>query len=217
MPTYPSYSKDHHHSYERLFGRERPLHAIFGGGKVADILLWREKKLSAAILTGFSIIWFLFEVVEYHFVTLLCHMLIIAMLIIFIWSNAAGIITWTPPNYILEIQISESTCRYLVRTVNRFLYKFHEISSGKDFTHMFVAISSLWLLSIIGSYISSLNLLYIVFLCMQTLPVFYERYEEEVDYLATRGNRDLKKLYTKFDSNVLNKIPRGPVKNKKFK
>ncbi len=52
---------------------------------------------------------------------------------------------------------------------------------------------------------------------MQTLPVFYERYEEEVDYLATRGNRDLKKLYTKFDSNVLNKIPRGPVKNKKFK
>ena len=39
MPTYPSYAKDHHHSHERLFGRERPLHAIFGGGK-GDLLLF---------------------------------------------------------------------------------------------------------------------------------------------------------------------------------
>jgi hypothetical protein len=58
---------------------------------VADILLWKNNKLSAAILAGFTIIWLLFEVAEYHFVTLLCHLLIITMLIIFIWFKAAGL------------------------------------------------------------------------------------------------------------------------------
>jgi len=56
---------------------------------VADILLWRNKHLSAGILAGVTLIWFLFEVVEYHFFTLLCHLFILTMVLVFIWSNAA--------------------------------------------------------------------------------------------------------------------------------
>lgn len=55
------------------------------------------------------------------------------------------------------------------------------------------------------------------FLGLETLPFLYEKYESEVDYLASKGNRDAKKLYKKFDAKVLNKIPRGPVKEKKFR
>lgn len=51
---------------------------------------------------------------------------------------------------------------------------------------------------------------------METLPALYERYENEVDYLAGKSRKDVKKLYRKFDSNVLDKIPRGPVRGKKF-
>jgi hypothetical protein len=51
-------------------------------------------KTTAAIVAGFSMVWFLFEVVEYNLVTLLCHILIALMLILFIWYNAAGLITW---------------------------------------------------------------------------------------------------------------------------
>ncbi|KAE8676130.1 Detected protein of unknown function [Hibiscus syriacus] len=47
--------------------------AILGGGKVADVLLWRNPKVSTALLLGVTTTWFLFEVVEYNFVTLLCH------------------------------------------------------------------------------------------------------------------------------------------------
>ncbi|KAL4611823.1 hypothetical protein ACB092_08G153600 [Castanea dentata] len=218
MPiTYQSDSEDQALSLRRLFGREKPLHEVFGGGKVADVLLWKDKKLSAAILIGFTIIWFLFEVVEYHFVTLLCHGLILTMLINFIWTNVSGLVDWKPP-YIPDIRLStESTCRYIIAKLDWFSHKFYEISSGKDFIYLIVAIFSLWILSVIGTYFSSLNLLYIVFLCAQTLPVFYERYEKEVDYFANRSNRDLKKLYRKFDSKVLNKIPRGPVKDRKYK
>ncbi|KAE8077264.1 hypothetical protein FH972_015839 [Carpinus fangiana] len=216
MSKYSSYSGDQGQSYVRWFGRERSLHNILGGGKVADILLWKNTKLSAAILAGFTTIWLLFEVAEYQFVTLLCHLLIITMLIIFIWSKAAGFIDRRPPN-IQEIRLSESTWRHLFTNVNWFLYKFYEISSGKDLKHFFLAVSCLWMLSVVGTYFSSLNLSYIAFLCIQTLPVLYERYEKEVNYFATKSNQDVKKWYRKFDSNVLNKIPRGPVKEKKYK
>lgn len=43
----------------------------------------------------------------------------------------------------------------------------------------------------------------------------YERYEDEVEHLANKGRRDLKKLYKQVDSNVLGKIPRAEVKDKK--
>jgi len=44
--------------------------------------------------------------------------------------------------------------------------------------------------------------------------VLYEQYEGEVDHLATKGSQDLKKIFKKIDSKVLNKIPRAPVKDK---
>lgn len=55
------------------------------------------------------------------------------------------------------------------------------------------------------------------FLCIATLPALYEQYENEVEHLASKGHKDIKKIYKKVDSNILNKIPRGPVKGKKLK
>jgi hypothetical protein len=48
-----------------------------------------------------------------------------------------------------------------------------------------------------------------------TLPALYEQYEYEVDHLAIKGKQDLKKLLSNVDTRFLNKIPRGPVKEKK--
>lgn len=44
----------------------------------------------------------------------------------------------------------------------------------------------------------------------------YEQYENDVDSLAYQVVHDAKKLFMRFNENVLNKIPRGPVKEKKF-
>lgn len=43
----------------------------------------------------------------------------------------------------------------------------------------------------------------------------YERYEYEVNYLASKGNQDVQRLFNTLDTKVLTKIPRGPVKEKK--
>ncbi|KEH44194.1 hypothetical protein MtrunA17_Chr1g0209261 [Medicago truncatula] len=197
-----------------LFGR--PLHAVLGGGKIADILLWKDMKSSAAIVAGFSMVWFLFEVVEYNLVTLLCHILIALMLILFIWYNAAGLITWKLPD-IYDFEIPDSTVRFIHKKFNLFLRKFYDISTGKDLRFFFVTIAGLWIMSTIGNFFSTVNLLYTTFLCLVTLPIMYERYEHEVDYLASKGNQDVKRLFNKLDSTVLNRIPRGPVKEKKYR
>ncbi|KAM7484593.1 hypothetical protein LguiA_000602 [Lonicera macranthoides] len=216
MPIYSSDSDYQNAPAPRLFGRQRPLYSILGGGKLADIILWREKNLSAAILIGVTMFWFLFQVVEYNFVSLICHISILIMLIVFIWSSGATLAYWSPPD-IRDLTVPESSFRWLLAKFNRLLLKFCEISSGKDFTHFFLAVASLWILSVLGNYFSSINLLYLGFLCMETIPALYERYEREVDHLVIKGNQDAKKLYKKFDANVLTKIPRGPVKQNKFR
>ncbi|KMS98661.1 hypothetical protein BVRB_3g069730 isoform A [Beta vulgaris subsp. vulgaris] len=34
----------------RLFGRQEPVHKVLGGGNSADVLLWRNKKISAGVI-----------------------------------------------------------------------------------------------------------------------------------------------------------------------
>ncbi|CAK8534074.1 unnamed protein product [Lathyrus sativus] len=50
---------------------------------------------------------------------------------------------------------------------------------------------------------------------MQTLPLLFERYDEEINILFEDIMLVLKKMYRKFEKNYLRKIPRGPLKDKK--
>lgn len=64
----------------------------WSGIAVADILLWKNRNLSAAILVVVTVIWLLFEILEYNFITLLCYFLCFIMITLFIRSKAAGLI-----------------------------------------------------------------------------------------------------------------------------
>ncbi|ESR61644.1 hypothetical protein CICLE_v10016859mg [Citrus x clementina] len=114
-----------------LFGLQRPLHDILGGGTVADMLLWKNRNLSAAILVVVTVIWLLFEILEYNFITLLCYFLCFIMITLFIWSKAAGLIPMSPPT-VDEIRLSDRTCTSLFANVNCLLTKFYDISCGEN-------------------------------------------------------------------------------------
>lgn len=58
----------------------------------ADIFLWRNKKISAGVLGGATAMWVLFELVEYHLITLVCHISILSLAVLFLWSNASTFI-----------------------------------------------------------------------------------------------------------------------------
>ncbi|XP_004235819.1 reticulon-like protein B9 [Solanum lycopersicum] len=218
MATYSSDSDNDFEPTSKLLGRQRPIHSVLGGGRVADILLWRDKRLSAAILIAVAVMWFLFEVVDYTFVTLLCHVSITTMLIVFIWSAGADMFGWTPPNIPKDILVDTSfvdVASIIHNKFNNFLSICHFVACGNDAKSFFLAIISLYILSVIGNYISTLNLLFFGLLCVETLPFFYERYEEEVDYVAYKIKRQMRKTYRKFNAEFLGKIPRGPAKEKK--
>ncbi|KAI4319213.1 hypothetical protein MLD38_032840 [Melastoma candidum] len=193
---------------------------VLGGGRVADVLLWKDRNVSATLLAGTTVVWFLFEVVEYNFVTLVCHVSITAMLAIFIWRSAAEMFSWEHPR-LPRGMIDGSTFNYVASkfhvTLNQLLSKMFDVACGKDFPQFIAVISLLYVLSVIGSCCSFLNLLYLGLLSMEILPFLYDRYEDEVDRLAGSMIREMKNLWERLDSQLLNKIPRGPVKEKKLR
>ncbi|XP_024030435.1 reticulon-like protein B14 [Morus notabilis] len=137
------------------------------------------------------------------------------MVAIFVWFRTGWLINWNPPD-VDEIMLPESTCRSIFTKVNWFLLTFYDISSGDDFRLFFLAICSLWVISVIGTFVSTMNLFFIVVLCMETLPNLYGRHQNEVDNVAIKVYRQLNNFYKNFEHTVLDKIPRGPVKEKRF-
>ncbi|XP_074316576.1 reticulon-like protein B9 [Silene latifolia] len=204
----------------RLLGRQRPIHDILGGGLVANILLWRNPKVSGVILLGITFIWLLFEVIEYNFITFVCHIGITAMLASFIYRTLAELFKWKLPE-IPAIVMDESTFQHVVVVLhgkcNQFLSKLLEISSGKDIRTFLLAIGTLLMLSLVGNYLSTLNLLFIGYICAQLLPFVYEKYEDDVDHFGGQLHREMKQWYKRIDETVLAKIPRVPSKDRKIR
>ncbi|KAM5572314.1 reticulon-like protein B2 [Rosa sericea] len=203
----------------RIFGREKPVHHVFGGGKLADIFLWRDKKLSGGILGGATVMWVLFELLEYHLLTLVAHLLIVAIAAFFLWSNALTFINKSPPK-IPDIQIPEKPFLQIVSAItfeiNRALVVIRDIASGKDLKQFLSVIAGLWIVSILGKSYNFLTLVYIATVLLFSVPVFYDKYEDKIDPLAEKAMFEIKKQYAVFDVKVLSKIPRGALKNKKI-
>ncbi|XP_052207389.1 reticulon-like protein B5 [Diospyros lotus] len=203
----------------RLFGREKPVHVVLGGGKPADIFLWRDKKISGAVMGVATTIWVLFEVLEYHLLTLACHILILVLATLFLWANASTFINKSPPQ-IPDVEIPNDIILGVdsaVRVeINRGLVVFRDIASGRDLKKFLGVIAGLWIVSVVGSWCNFLTLFYILFVLLHTVPVFYEKYEDSVDPIAEKALMEIKKQYAVFDAKVLSKIPRGLLKDKKL-
>ncbi|KAB1219518.1 Reticulon-like protein B5 [Morella rubra] len=201
----------------RLFGREKPIHKVLGGGKPADVFLWRDKKISASALGGATAIWVLFELLEYHLLTLVCHVLILALAILFLWSNAHTFINKTAPR-IPEVHLPEEpfleVAAVLRIEINQGFAILRDIVSGRDLKKFLIVIAGLWILSIVGSWCNFLTLFYIAFVLLHTVPVLYEKYEDKIDPFAEKAMIELKRQYAVFDAKVLSKIPKGALKGK---
>ncbi|KAI0491872.1 hypothetical protein KFK09_026133 [Dendrobium nobile] len=202
----------------RLFGREKPVHQVLGGGKPADLFLWRDKKASAAVLGGATAIWVLFELMEYHLLTLVCHSLILSLAVLFLWSNATTFINKSPPHIpqvIIPEDLAVNIALSLRFEINRSIAALREIASGRDLKAFLAVIAGLWVVSILGSCLNFLTLFYLVFVLLHTVPILYEKYEDKIDSFGEKAIAEIKKQYAVFDAKVLSKVPKGPLKDKK--
>lgn len=202
----------------RFLGEDKSVHKALGGGKTADVLLWKDKKMSAAVIGGATVIWLLFEVVEYNFLPLVSHVLIGTLAVVFLWSKATAFINKSPPD-IPQVQISEELAANIVKVlrtdINQALGFLREIALGHDLMKFLAVIVALWILSEIGSLCDFLTLIYTAALMLHTVPILYHKYQDKVDHFAGKAHVELRKQYAVLDAKVLSKIPRGPVRAEK--
>ncbi|PKI46343.1 reticulon-like protein B5 [Punica granatum] len=201
----------------RLFGREKSVHEILGRGKAADMLLWRNKKISSTVLGGATVVWVLFILLEYRFLTLISHVLILLLSTLFLWSNAMAFVKKSRP-HIPGVFIPEEPFLQIASAVrlglNQSLAILREAACGRDLKKFLAIIAGLWMLSIVGSWCNFLTLLYLSFILLHTLPVLYEKYEHRVDPLAERAISAVRQRYSRLVAIVLSKIPMGGIKRK---
>ncbi|XP_016442953.1 reticulon-like protein B8 [Nicotiana tabacum] len=203
----------------RLFGRQKPVHHILGGGRSADVLLWRNKKISAGVLASATAIWVLFEWLNYNFLSLVCFALVIGMIAQFLWKNASGIMNRSPakvPRLVLPDDLFISIAKSIGAEVNRGLRFLQDVACGGNIKQFLVVVVSLWVAAIIGSWCNFLTVLYIGFVAAHTLPVLYERYDDKVDGFVYNALERLQGHYKKLDRGILSRIPTGKFRLKKF-
>ncbi|CAH8380646.1 unnamed protein product [Eruca vesicaria subsp. sativa] len=204
----------------RLFGREMPVHKVFGGGKPADIFLWRNKKVSGGVLGAATLSWILFELLQYNLLTLFGHVSILVLAVLFLWSSATTFIHKTPP-HIPEVHIPEEVVLQLASglriEINRGFTILRNIALGRDLKKFLMVVAGLWVLSKLGSSCNFLTLIYIATVLLFTVPVLYEKYEDKVDDFGEKAMKEIKKQYAVLDekvlSKVMSKIPRGAKKD----
>ncbi|KAL0324253.1 UNVERIFIED_CONTAM: Reticulon-like protein B2 [Sesamum calycinum] len=209
----------------RLFGREKPVHKVLGGGQGAVMdsdscrcAPMEDKKVSAGVLGGAAALWFLFDVLEYHFLTLICHGLILGLVAMFLLSNASTFVKKAPPRIPEVVLPEEPVLKFasaLRIEINRVFADLRDIASGKDLKKFLYVIGGLWVLSVVGGICDFITLIFSITVLLFTVPFLYEKNEDQVDCYAEMAIAELKKQYAVFDAKVLSKIPRGPPKDKK--
>ncbi|KAI0496932.1 hypothetical protein KFK09_023258 [Dendrobium nobile] len=178
----------------------------------ADVFLWRNKKISATGLTVATAIWILFELLDYHVLTLAAYGLIIVLAILFLWSNATTFISKSPPR-IPEVSIPEDLALNVALSlryeINKTFAVLRDVVSGRDLKKFLAVIVGLWILSTVGSSCSFLTLFYIVFVLLHTVPVLYEKYEDKVDFYWDKATAELEKHCSVIHAKVMSRIPKS--------
>ncbi|XP_010543528.1 PREDICTED: reticulon-like protein B8 [Tarenaya hassleriana] len=193
--------------FSRLFGRQKSIHHVLGGGKSADVLLWRNKKISASVLMGATVIWVLFEWINFHFLSLVCFALLLGMIAQFVWCNASAFLNRSSssrvPRLVLPDEFFANLGKAFGTEINRGLVFLQDIACRGNLKQFLVAVAGLWAAAIIGSWCNFLTVLYVGFVAAHVLPVMYERYEDQVDGFVYSVTGKVQNHYKKLDSGFL--------------
>nr|XP_043632725.1 reticulon-like protein B16 [Erigeron canadensis] len=201
----------------RLFDRQSSIHQLMGGGKAADVLLWKRQRVSLGIIIVATVAWLILERSGLSFLTICSNVLLFLIVLRFLHANYASIRN-KPIQTLPELILSEEMVNYAAASfrikVNYLLLMAHDITLGKDFRLFFMVVGFLWILSVLGSLISFFTLAYIGTILSVTLPALYNRYEKQVDHCAGTIHRSFSRHYKIVDENVMNRLPRNVPKDK---
>lgn len=201
----------------RLFDRQTTIHQLMGGGKAADVLLWKRQRISWGIIVVATVAWLIFERSGLSFLTICSNVLLFLIVLRFLHANYASLrdkeIKTLPELVLSEEMVNYAAASFRIK-INYLLLMAHDITLGKDFRLFFMVVGFLWLLSVLGSLISFFTLAYIGTILSVTLPALYNRYEEQVDRCAGKIHRNFSRHYKIVDDSVMSRFPRNLPKDK---
>ncbi|CAK7339970.1 unnamed protein product [Dovyalis caffra] len=200
-----------------LFGRQDSLHQFMGGGKAADVLLWKWWHVSFGVIIVATVSWFIFERSGLPFLTICADVLLILIVLLFVRANLAVSINkqlQSLPELVLSEEMVNSAAASFRVKINNVLLMAHDITLGKDFRLFFKVVVCLWLLSAVGSYFSFFTLAYIGTILSITIPALYSRYKELVDRYCGMIHSKLSHHYKIVDESVISRIPQSLSKDK---
>ncbi|PNY16094.1 reticulon-like protein B2 [Trifolium pratense] len=132
----------------------------------------------------------------------------------FLWSNASGLFNSSPaqvPRFTVPEELFVNIATVVGNEVNRGLRFLQDVSCEGNLKLFLITVASLWAGSVIGSWCNFLTVIYIGIIAAHTLPVLYEKYEDEVDNFVYKVFGQLQNSFSKLDSGVL----KGKFKGKK--
>eukprot|EP00268_Persea_americana_P017514 TRINITY_DN18447_c0_g1_i4.p1 TRINITY_DN18447_c0_g1~~TRINITY_DN18447_c0_g1_i4.p1 ORF type:complete len:239 (+),score=29.33 TRINITY_DN18447_c0_g1_i4:329-1045(+) len=201
----------------RLFDRQRSIRQIMGGGKAADVILWKRRSISFGIIVVATVAWLLYERSGLSFLSISSDILLILIVFQFVRANSAVLLNKQlrplPELVLSEEMVNNAAASFRVK-INYVLLMAHDITIGKDFRLFFKVVVALWLLSVIGGYFSLFTLVYFGTIISITIPALYNKYEEHVDRYVGLVHNKISKHYSIVDANVISRIPGGFSKNK---
>ncbi|KAK9283911.1 hypothetical protein L1049_012166 [Liquidambar formosana] len=201
----------------RLFHRQASIHQIMGGGKAADVLLWKWWYVSSGVIVVATVAWLVFERSGLSFLSICSDVLLILIVLLFLHANYTAFrdkqLRTIPELELSEEMVNSAAASFRVK-INYVLLMAHDITLGKDFRLFFKVVICLWLLSVIGSYFSFFTLAYIGTIMCITVPVLYSKYEEHVDRYCGMIHQKFSKHYKIVDESVISRFPRSLSKDK---
>ncbi|KAF2306347.1 hypothetical protein GH714_016867 [Hevea brasiliensis] len=206
-------------SSNRLFNRQKTVHEIFGGGFVADIILWRRKNVTVGILLVALASWVVFGRSGYTLLSLVSSVLLLLLTILFLWAKSAAILNRPSPP-LPELHLSEEMVNEVaafIRThLNALLSVSQDIALGKDTNLFFQVAGYLLLISIVGGLADFLTLGYTSLLIILTIPALYERYQDFIDKYVDTVCKKSQQLYVKFDMQCIGRIRKWILEKQKL-
>ncbi|PWA55531.1 Reticulon [Artemisia annua] len=161
------------------------VHEALGGGPLADILLWRNAYGGGVVFVVSTFLWFLFEMGGgYNVLAFVANNLLLLVVILFFWAKSASLLNRPLPP-VPELDISEESALIAAEEmqvwINHAFSLAHEIAIDGNLKTLIAVVSSLWLISFIGSFFNFLTLVYIGVLLSLSIPFLYEKFQTQVD------------------------------------
>ncbi|XP_074271546.1 reticulon-like protein B12 isoform X2 [Silene latifolia] len=156
------------------------------------------------MIMGVSV-WLVFERSGYTILSLSSSVLLLLITILFVWSKAASLLNRPAPPlpdlYLTEEMVAEAG-EFARTQLNSLVSTCRNVALGKD-SRLFVrVVACLLLIFAVGSLTDFVSLCYICLVLLLTIPVLYEKYEDQIDKKAIFVYRTVQQMCLKIEEYI---------------